>query len=68
MDIETTTESQKKRTDSRSQRGAGMVEYALLVALIAVVAVVSTRRLGVRVSDKFGEASLQLEGAGDWED
>jgi Flp pilus assembly pilin Flp len=45
-----------------------MVEYALLVALIAVVAVVSTRRLGVRVSDKFGEASLQLEGAGDWED
>ena len=37
----------------RSQRGASLVEYALLVALIAVVCIVAVTLLGSNASKKF---------------
>ena len=40
-------------TSQHRQRGASLVEYALLVALIAVVAIVGVRALGTQVSRQF---------------
>jgi pilus assembly protein Flp/PilA len=37
----------------RSEEGATAVEYALMVALIAVVIIVAVTFLGVTTSDKF---------------
>ena len=42
---------------ARTERGASMVEYALLVGLIAVVAVVAVTALGGGISGLFGHAS-----------
>jgi pilus assembly protein Flp/PilA len=39
----------------RREEGATMVEYGLMVALIAVVALVAVTTLGVNVSGKFGD-------------
>jgi pilus assembly protein Flp/PilA len=41
----------------RTERGASMVEYALLVGLIAVVAVVAVGLLGGGIANLFGHAS-----------
>ena len=41
----------KFNTDS--ERGASMVEYGLLLALIAVIAIVAVKALGQGVSSKF---------------
>ena len=42
---------------TRSERGASMVEYALLVGLIAVVAVVAITALGGGISGLFHSAN-----------
>ena len=39
------------------EKGASMVEYALLVALIAIMAIAAIRILGSRVSQKFSTVS-----------
>jgi pilus assembly protein Flp/PilA len=39
------------------ERGASMVEYGLLLALIAVIAIVAVRALGGSVSTKFSEVT-----------
>jgi pilus assembly protein Flp/PilA len=44
----------------RSERGASLVEYALLVALIAVVCIVAITFIGTRASDKFSEVGSKL--------
>ena len=44
----------------RSERGASLVEYALLVALIAVVCIIAITVLGHRVSAKFSTTSSSL--------
>jgi pilus assembly protein Flp/PilA len=41
---------------ARTERGASMVEYALLVGLIAVVAVVAVTLLGGGISHLFNSA------------
>ncbi len=46
--------------DKKKQKGASLVEYALLIALIAVIAIVAMRGLGTRVSASFSEISSQL--------
>jgi pilus assembly protein Flp/PilA len=43
-----------------SDRGASLVEYALLVALIAVVCIFAISMLGRAASDKFTEIADQL--------
>jgi pilus assembly protein Flp/PilA len=44
----------------RDDRGAAMVEYALLVALIAVVAVLAVTTLGQDVSSAFSIVASDL--------
>ena len=45
----------------RSERGAALVEYALLVALIAVVCIAAITILGNRTSDKFSQVGSKLQ-------
>ena len=47
---------------ARTERGASMVEYALLVGLIAVVAVVAIAALGGGISGLFGSANTCVGG------
>jgi pilus assembly protein Flp/PilA len=49
----------KFNTDS--ERGASMVEYGLLLALIAVIAIVAVRALGGSVSTKFSSVNSNLQ-------
>ena len=42
------------------ERGASLVEYALLVALIAVVCIAAVTALGSSVSTKFSEVDASL--------
>jgi pilus assembly protein Flp/PilA len=45
----------------RSERGASLVEYALLVALIAVVCIVAVSLLGSNASTKFSQVGSALQ-------
>jgi len=47
-------------TRVRSERAASLVEYALLVALIAVVCIVAVTTLGKKASSKFSSVSGSL--------
>jgi pilus assembly protein Flp/PilA len=42
------------------QKGASMVEYALLVALIALVALAAVKGLGTQISGNFSSISSEL--------
>ena len=42
------------------ESGASMVEYGLLLALIAVIAIVALKNLGESVSTKFSTVSTSL--------
>jgi pilus assembly protein Flp/PilA len=44
----------------RSERGAALVEYALLVALIAVVCIAAVTVLGNRAADKYSQVGSKL--------
>ena len=43
------------------ERGASMVEYGLLLALIAVIAIVAVRALGDGVSNKFSVTNSAIQ-------
>lgn len=43
-------------TNSRNERGANLIEYTLLIALIALVCVVAVTQLGTDVRDKGFES------------
>jgi pilus assembly protein Flp/PilA len=45
----------------RTERGASLVEYALLVALIAVVCIVAVSVLGSNASGKFSRTASALQ-------
>jgi pilus assembly protein Flp/PilA len=45
----------------KSERGASLVEYALLVALIAVVCIVAITFLGRSASDKFSSVGSSIQ-------
>jgi pilus assembly protein Flp/PilA len=45
----------------RSERGASLVEYALLVALIAVVCIVAVSLLGKNASKKFSTVGSAIQ-------
>jgi pilus assembly protein Flp/PilA len=49
----------KFNTDS--ERGASMVEYGLLLALIAVIAIVAVKALGTSVSTKFSSVDSSIQ-------
>jgi pilus assembly protein Flp/PilA len=44
----------------KNERGASLVEYALLVALIAVVCIAAVTTLGKNASNKFSEVGASL--------
>jgi pilus assembly protein Flp/PilA len=46
-----------------SERGASLVEYALLVALIAVVCIIAITFLGGEASSKFSDVGSAVGGA-----
>ena len=50
--------------DESEDRGAGMVEYALLVALIGVALIIILGALQVGIADVFQDAIDALTGAG----
>jgi pilus assembly protein Flp/PilA len=45
---------------ANDETGASMVEYGLLLALIAVIAIVAVRALGSSVSTKFSSVTSSL--------
>ena len=45
----------------RTERGASLVEYALLVALIAVVCIVAVTLLGKNASSKFSSVGSSIQ-------
>jgi Flp pilus assembly pilin Flp len=47
----------------RDDRGASMVEYALLVVLIAIIAIVAIKFAGRKVSSSFSVIGSGLSGA-----
>ena len=52
------------RTHIASERGASLVEYALLVALIAVVCIAAVTTLGKSASSKFSTVGASIDAAG----
>ena len=48
------------RAHLRDERGASLVEYALLVALIAIVCIAAITMLGGNASDKFSQVGASL--------
>lgn len=57
-----TTIARWLRSRVSSERGAALVEYALLVALIAVVCIVAITLIGTRASHTFSSVGSQLPG------
>jgi pilus assembly protein Flp/PilA len=51
---------QTMKTPSKKERGATMVEYAIMVALIAVVSIVTIQGLGTKVNATFKNVSDHL--------
>ena len=45
---------------AKTERGASLVEYALLVALIAVVCIAAVSFIGSNAKDKFSEVGTSL--------
>lgn len=48
------------KAHTKSERGASLVEYALLLALIAVVCIIAITALGGNASKKFNSISTSL--------
>ena len=46
----------------RAMRGQGLVEYALILALIAIIVVVAAQRLGLVTRDKMTRVALGVHG------
>ena len=47
-----------------SQRAQGMVEYALILVLVAIVVIVALTTMGTAISSKFSQITAGLNGAG----
>ncbi len=50
----------RARINAKSELGASLVEYALLVALIAVVCIVSITFLGNQANNEFSEVGSKI--------
>lgn len=49
------------RRGGRGERGASLVEYVILVGLIAVVVLISVRVLGTATSSRWSDTNSQIE-------
>jgi pilus assembly protein Flp/PilA len=52
------------RTKTDSERGASLVEYALLLALIAVICIVALQFLGDKASESFNSIGTSIDNPG----
>jgi len=59
MDDITPNSSRLEKADKK-QKGASLVEYALLVALIAIIAIVAMKVLGNKISTQFSAVASQI--------
>ncbi len=50
------------KAQAKTERGASLVEYALLVALIAVVCIAAVTALGSSASEKFSQVDSAVGG------
>ena len=50
----------KNELETSEEKGASLVEYALLVALIAVVAILAVQTLGTKISAQFSQLASTL--------
>ena len=48
--------------DRNNERGASVVEYAMLLALIAIVCVVAVTALGTGLNDSYGSSTSSIFG------
>ena len=64
MNAELNHASKKRFFSKKLQKGATMIEYALLASLIAVVAITALTSAGTAISSKFSCVSSKLGGAG----
>lgn len=53
-------EEKATKKNAKNERGASLVEYALLVALIAVAAIAGIRALGESVSTSFSTVNSEI--------
>ena len=53
---------QPRRGDHAGQRGQGLVEYALILVLVAVVVVTVLATLGTRITTVFTDVARALGG------
>ena len=49
------------RAQAKTERGASLVEYALLVALIAVVCIAAVTLLGTAADEKFSSVADAID-------
>ncbi len=49
------------RAQAKTERGASLVEYALLVALIAVVCIAAVTLLGTAAESKFSSIATTID-------
>jgi len=54
---------EKCKTVLKSQKGQGLAEYGLIIALIAVVAIGALILLGPSIADKFFQVQQEIENA-----
>lgn len=47
----------------RDEKGQGLTEYALIIALVAIVAVAALTLLGGQIDSIFGSITTELSGA-----
>ena len=50
----------ENRVTERKEEGASLVEYALLVALIAVICIIAVRLVGQQASTQFSSVASNL--------
>ena len=60
MDITVFRAWLQARLNMKSERGANMVEYVLLLAFIALVVILAVKTLGGTVKSKFNNANTSL--------
>ena len=54
-----------EKFDKEKEKGASLVEYALLVALIAIIAIAALQLTGRTISTKFSDVAEGISEAGD---
>jgi pilus assembly protein Flp/PilA len=60
MSMEVSLENRESHLEKKSQKGASLVEYALLVALVAVAGIAAMKLLGGNISSQFSTVAGQL--------